>query len=131
MLEEGDIIELEKGHKVYADVPEHFLYSNKRGSFSLAHGLIILNEEVDYLCGEYVVYKTSFDGGGTGMGPHDIFPNGHHVYCEKLKDPLIRVDFYQSGCFTAMNEHIKPIRKATRHWVDRKNYFNNVEKDER
>lgn len=66
--------------------------------------------------GEFVVIKTLSDGGS--HGGHDDYPDGHHVYCKKLKDDAfdpdgLEVNFYQSGCFTAMIKDIKPIRKMT------------------
>jgi hypothetical protein len=66
--------------------------------------------------GEFVVIKTSYEGGGTGHGQYDVYPNGHCVYCKKLKGGKfdingIEINFYQSGCFTAMIENITPIRK--------------------
>lgn len=118
MLQEGDIIELKEGHEVYADVPQHFLYSNRKGSFAIAHGEVEIGGELSYLSGRYVVYKTTHDGGGTGMGPHDVYPSGHHVFCERLDDPSVKVDFYQSGCFTAMIKNIEPVAKAVRRWVE-------------
>lgn len=110
LLEEGDVIELKKGHMVYADVPEHFVFSNKRGCFELTHHDVMIGGDFDYLVGRYVVYKTVEDGGSDGRDP---YPDGHHVFCERLKDG-VRVDFYQTGCFTAMIEDIKPVGKATR-----------------
>lgn len=116
MLKEGDVIELKKGHQVYADVPEHFLYSNKRGVWDLTHGHIVIDEIFSYFAGKYVVFKTSTDGGGTGHGPGDVYPDGHHVFCRKVEGG-IPVDFYQSGSFTAMIEDIKPIGKATLSYI--------------
>lgn len=116
-LQEGDIINLEKGMSVYAEVPEHFLYENRKGNFSLGHGQILIDKELSYFAGEYIVYKTTYDGGGTGMGPHDVYPDGHHVYAEKANNNKIKVDFYQSGCFTCMLPDIKPTGKAKRKWV--------------
>lgn len=81
-LTEGDIIEIKEGHEVYAHVPMHFLYSNKKGSFKTDRGHVKIAGELSYLAGKYVVYKTSIDGGGTGHGPHDVYPDGHHVFCE-------------------------------------------------
>jgi hypothetical protein len=58
--------------------------------------------------GQYLVTKTKFTGGGTGMGPHDVFPDGHHVTCKKLGfngkfvEDGLEINFYQSGSFTAM-----------------------------
>ncbi|OPY81415.1 MAG: hypothetical protein A4E65_01156 [Syntrophorhabdus sp. PtaU1.Bin153] len=119
MLQEGDIIELQEGDHVYADIPEHFCFGNRRGSFELTHHEARIGGELDYLAGRYVVYKTTYDGGGgTEMGHHIGYPNGHHVFCEKLDDPKVKVDFYQSGCFSAMIENIKPVAKAVRRWVE-------------
>lgn len=116
MLQEGDVIELKAGMKVYANIPEHFVYGNRKGSFSLTHHDVILGGEFEYLCGKYIVYKTTFDGGGTGHGINDVYPDGHHVFCMKADDENIKVDFYQSGCFTAMIENIEPVGKATLKW---------------
>ena len=65
--------------------------------------------------GEFVVIKTTFDGGGTGHGRHDVYPDGHHVFCKALKNGEydengIEISFYQSGCFTCMITDITPIR---------------------
>ena len=128
LLEEGDVIELTKGHSVYYEVPEHFVYSNGIGSFkAMATATVkigsFLNSEVDsgmdtsFLCGKYIVTKTCMDGGGVVMG-HDIYPNGHHVWCENSDYPRIKVNFYQSGCFTAVisPKNIQPSGKATISW---------------
>lgn len=125
-LKEGDIIELNESHTVYANIPEHFAYSNKKGIFKLTHHAASLKGDLNYLCGKYVVIKTTSDGGGTGHGPNDVYPNGHHVFCRKIpngksyEDNLKvehEVDFYQSGCFTAMITNIKPIGIATLKWT--------------
>ena len=117
MLKEGDVIELKPGMKVYADIPEHFVYSNKRGSFTLTHHDIVLGGDFDYLCGKYIVYKVSRDGGHSGQGYNDSYPDGHHVFCLKANgDENVKVDFYQSGCFTAMIEKIEPIGFANLRW---------------
>ena len=117
-LKEGDIIELKAGHRVYADIPEHFVYANRKGSFNLTNHDITLGGDFAYLEGRYVVYKTAHDGGGTGHGPHDVYPDGHHVYCERLDDRSVKVDFYQSGCFTAMIPNLQPVGRAERNWVE-------------
>lgn len=112
------MIDLCAGHRVYADVPEHFAFINCRGVFDkLAHTDVLIGGELAYLAGRYIVYKTFMGGGGTGMGPHDVFPDGHHVFCERADNPLIRVDFYQTGCFTAMIRDITPVGRAERRWV--------------
>jgi hypothetical protein len=124
-LKKGDVIDLITGHKVYADVPKHFVYSNCKGDFSLTHSAVVIAGEFDHLAGCYVVYKTAQDGGGTGHGPHDVYPSGHHVWCEKVDNAAVKVDFYQSGCFTAMIEEIEPTGRAERRWV----YSANVDAD--
>lgn len=121
MLEEGDIIELKNGMRVYASVPEHFLYENRRGVFhKTSHGQIEIGGELHYFAGRYVVYKTALEGGGAGHGQHDVYPNGHHVYAEKLNNPGVRVDFYQSGAFTAMLPNLEAIGKAEKTWSETK-----------
>lgn len=114
MLEEGDVIEIKEGHQIYAKVPEHFVYSNKKGSFSLTRSNITVGGEFAYYSGKYVVKKTCMDGGSTGR---DAYPNGHHVFCINLDDGETEIDFYQSGCFNAMITDIKPVGKATIKWV--------------
>lgn len=70
--------------------------------------------------GEFLVIETKSDGGGTGHGMHDVYPNGHHVFAKRLADDGSydpegdEVDFYQSGSFTHTNEQDIPvIRKMT------------------
>lgn len=72
-------------------------------------------------CGEYLVINTTFDG---GCGGHDPYPNGHHVFCRKLKDGKYdpngtQIDFYQSGSFSSMilPENVQPIRKMTMEFI--------------
>ena len=112
LLEEGDIIELTEGHSVYYEVPEHFVYSNKIGSFRIMATATVrigsfLNSGADngmdtsFLEGKYIVTKTCMDGGGVAMG-HDVYPDGYRVWCENAGNHHIRVNFYQTGCFTAV-----------------------------
>lgn len=66
--------------------------------------------------GEYVVVNTALTGGGTGMGSHDTYPDGWHVIAKKLKNGEydndgLTIEFYQSGCFSAMLPDIEPIRR--------------------
>ncbi len=121
LLKRGDLIQLEKGMKVYATIPEKFIYSNrttdekKRTDVKIGEILSCKTcEEVfdtSIFEGEYRVVATAEDGGGTGMGKYDYYPNGHHVFCEKKDNSNIFVDFYQTGAFTAMikPEEIKPL----------------------
>ena len=113
-LKVGDVIHLASRHRVYADVPEHFVFSNKAGSWTLVHGCIRLDNH-QYLYGQYVVERTTRDGGGSAFDGD--FPSGHHVWCTRVDPPDGKqLDFYQSGFFTAMirPDEIQPIAHATR-----------------
>jgi hypothetical protein len=70
------------------------------------------------MIGEYVVTAAASDGGGSGMGYGDSYPDGWHVTAKQLtKDGLYSlkgtvINFYQSGCFTIMHkEKITVLRK--------------------
>ncbi len=172
-LKEGDVIKLQKGICVYADIPEKFVYPNRRTSSKLSRcevkiGTVWENDTdldwkrkrdditekilyyfswhevkvdeskvVDFVKeiadpqqkerqlkkerlelneGEFVVTKTTVDGGGGD------YPNGHHVFCKALKngeyDPdAIEVSFYQSGHFTCMITDISPVREMKMKFV--------------
>lgn len=114
LLRDGDVIELTAQHRVYAEIPKHFAHA-KHGDFSLTRAEASLGrDDLAYLRGRYVVVKTTHDGGGQS---HDGgFPDGHHVWCESV-DRKYKVDFYQTGCFTAMIPEITPIGRATLRWV--------------
>ena len=113
-LKKGDVIELKLGHTVYTDLPESLVFSNCRSSKEFTHHDIKIDGAFLYLAGKYAVIETKMDGGGTGMGARDIFPDGHHVFCQSLEDPELKVDFYQSGAFTAMITDIVPVGKASK-----------------
>lgn len=123
LLQIGDIIELNETHCVYAMIPKHFVYANHRGDWELCKtDISLINKNFDYLCGKYVVIKTEMKGGGTGHGPHDIYPDGHHVTCKNLKNNQ-EISFYQSGSFTVLNENIEPIGKAEQSWEIPKDFL--------
>jgi len=75
--------------------------------------------------GSYLVEKTTVDGGGTGHGPGDIYPDGHHVYARRLlkgtewNTAVQLIDFWQSGSFNRMIEpkNVKVIGKAQKTWL--------------
>lgn len=114
-LKEGDVIQLNSGHRVYANVPRHFIFENTKGDFTLTnHDVSLVNFE--YLQGKYIVTKTEVTGGNTGYDTRDPFPDGHKVTCKKVGS-LDVVSFYQSGSFTAMIKDIKPIARAKLTWV--------------
>ena len=62
--------------------------------------------------GTYVVTKTQMTGGGTGHGPHDVYPDGHHVTAMSMEEDNAFIQFYQTGCFINMIEDVKPIGQA-------------------
>lgn len=123
-LEEGDIIYINAGKHVYIELPEHCVYSNKIGVFNkLATTAIKIGEPIggmdtSFLESKYVVVKTAMEGGGIAM-EKDVYPDGHHVFCESISCPELKVNFYQSGCFTAMirPHEIQPAGKARRQWI--------------
>jgi len=55
---------------------------------------------------KFVVERTAFTGGGTGHGPHDIYPDGHLSVVRRLRDDDTydpdgeAIEFYTSGSFT-------------------------------
>ena len=110
LLQAGDVIELRSGHTVYADIPKHFAYSNHVGNFELDHVEVVIGNHkglnTEFMIGRWIVTHTCEDGGGTGHGPYDVYPNGHHVFCERAVedsyDYKMKIDFYQTGAFTAM-----------------------------
>ena len=127
LLKEGDVIELAKCHTVYAEIPKHFAYANKVGCFELTRSETPVGGNknglnTDFMVGKWIVTKTSECGGGTGHGPHDIYPDGHLVECERVAgqsyDYKMKVSFYQTGCFTAMIEEgeVNVIGQATAEW---------------
>jgi len=116
-LAEGDVILLTKDHVVTASVPYHFAYQGHKGNFkNFARVQVRLSDDnFDYLRGIYIVTKTATDGGGTGHGPGDVYPDGHHVHCIS-EDGKKTVDFYQSGSFIDIIKDIEPIRRAELTW---------------
>jgi len=116
LLQEGDVIEIKEGHRVYADVPKHFL--SEIGNFDLTRRNIMIDEnQFSYLIGTYIVIKTSEEGGGPDGGMRgEAYPDGHNVKCVKSDNNKIKISFYQTGCFTAMIKEIEPIGKAKATW---------------
>lgn len=80
--------------------------------------------------GTFIVVKTAYTGGGTGHGPHDVYPDGHLLkllpcrVVKGMKSGIVKrvdiandhkpLEFYQSGCFThtVMVDYVKPILKV-------------------
>lgn len=119
LLTVGDVIALNETHSVIAEVPKHFLYSNRKGVFdSKATGNVNLKDpNFEYLRGLYIVTHAGLGGGGCGYGPHDVYPDGWSVIAQKADRPEIIVSFFQSGCFTCINEDVEVVGKAKQYWV--------------
>jgi hypothetical protein len=116
MLQVGDVFGLTEGQSVYATVPQRFLFLNRQGVFDkTAKGQVLIGGNLAYLAGRYVVYETKLEGGGAS--PDGGFSDGHHVFAEQLDNPDVKVDFYQSGDFSAMLPDIVPLGTAVRKWV--------------
>lgn len=70
--------------------------------------------------GQYVVEEAIMAGGGTGHGPHDVYPDGWQVTARKLNPDLTynpkgkQVRFYQSGCFNCMVPRPRVVGKMER-----------------
>jgi hypothetical protein len=68
--------------------------------------------------GEWVVIHTEMTGGGTGHGPHDIYPDGYEITLRKLREGTTdQIDwkkrkkkFYQSQYKPSL-PCLKPIRR--------------------
>ena len=103
-------------------------YSNLDPSFSKKYLTSIDTTDNDELRAdaEWVVERDETEGGGTGMGPHDVYPDGHHVTARRLNDDGTynpdgeTIQFYQSGCFTGMVEpdKITLVRKMERQFTE-------------
>lgn len=127
-LQEGDVIFLNMGDRVYADVPWKFIFKDSDSvdrKFPMEVTLPTLfkrdEDQLFFDYGEYVVIKTAMEGGGDNFdGP---YPDGHCVYCKKLKNGKYNpngniVKFYQSGCFTCMIKNITPTAKMEKPYVN-------------
>jgi hypothetical protein len=117
LLEAGDIIKLDRSYKVYATVPEHFVYSNRKGDFTLTRSEILIARGVEYLVGRYVVTKVAVNM------TSDRFNDGWHVFCRKIleEDETIehKVDFYlESVLHAPINKKVEVVGKAEARWVE-------------
>lgn len=73
--------------------------------------------------GLYVVERSAMEGGGTGHGEHDVYPDGWHVVARKLGkneeyEPRGQtLDFYQSGCFRDLKPEVEIVGKMKKMYV--------------
>lgn len=137
LLQVGDVINLTLGMKVYAIVPECFVYASRRDSrlsrtikTDVRIGTILDNErgqtfDTGFLAGEYVVIDTDETGGSHGHESYQYHSSGQHVTAQRLaadgtydENGLI-VSFYQKGAFAAKIEpsEIAPIRTMRRIFI--------------
>lgn len=108
----GDIIRIPIGVKLYTDIPEHFAYANRRGSWVITHAEAKVEGELSYLAGDYMVTCAEMNGGGRGgHNPSDVYPDGWHVTAVS-QDGKIKIDFYQSGCFICKIEKVAVVGKG-------------------
>jgi hypothetical protein len=128
-LEVGDVFEARQHMRVYAMIPSHFAYINRPNDPTPAKqevhvGCLMWRDDheldLGYLKGCYVVEHAAMEGGGTGHGAHDIYPDGWHIRARKLKadgsyNPMgVEIEFYQSGAFTVVNEKVPVVGKLHR-----------------
>jgi len=114
-LQVGNIVNIGPPMDVYSEVPSHFLYHNRVGDWSLSKGHIKVSD-FPHMIGKYVVVEAKLHGGGTGHGPHDIYPDGWHVVLEKMDNDWVKVDFYQSGSFTCVHRDVEVVGNAKMTW---------------
>lgn len=127
LLKKGDVFFIEKGQKLYTkengmreeeviagkasyhqEYKKDKIVVDRREYFSKAH--LVSIKHIIPPVGEYIVLHTSYSGGGCGMGPDDVYPDGWHVTAKPLDKEKPIVSFYQTGCFTAMLENPRIIK---------------------
>lgn len=114
LLNVGDVFELVEGMTVMSKVPNHLLYSNRIGDWTLSSGSVTPHSSnvFKYLLGNYVVTKITQDGGSSGRTADDTYPDGHHVWAQNVEHQLVEINFYQTGCFINMHRDVPVIGKA-------------------
>ena len=57
---------------------------------------------------KFIVVDAKFGGGGTGMGPHDIYPDAWEVYCKPVDVDGVLIKFHQqTNCFAHTINKVK------------------------
>ncbi len=74
-----------------------------------------VNTTVELPTARWVVLAARMDGGGTGHGPGDVYPDGWHVLAALSTDASVTLRFYQSGCFRGMvpPEKVELVERAS------------------
>ena len=115
-LKPGDVVLIEKGMEVEALIPRHFLYSNYKGDFSLDNHSVEIDDQFDYLCGEYIVDRVKYYPGKDGNGSTGS-PTNYIIYCIKVDNVNTEISFYQLGWGHSIKPgEIKVIGKADKVW---------------
>ena len=115
LLNEGDVIKIIDGHKIYVDIPKRFIFENTPTLWELYETDILVGEkrggfDTSIYKGFYIVIKTEIKE-KTVDSRGEEWPEGHHVFCKKIINNAIsdeKIHFFQTGCFTAMITLIKP-----------------------
>jgi hypothetical protein len=123
-LKVGDVVRAEASWEIVNDYPGKEGPKSLNQNFNL-RALREGNSLLKILKGsfDFVVVKTNMTGGGTGHGPHDIYPDGHEVTIRQLKrdgsynDKGAKFYFYQSGSFNCMITDVTPVRKMKQTFV--------------
>lgn len=128
-LQVGDVFVAQQGMAVYAEIPAYFVYGNVDINYGIKKHEVLVGQkfskaghslDLSYLKGAYVVEHARMEGGGTGHGPGDVYPDGWHVRARKLADdgcydPLgVMISFFQSGCFSVVNKEIPVVSRMER-----------------
>lgn len=117
LVQVGDVIRIKSGMKIQGNIPKHFAYSNKPGDFSLTKTVFKVSGQLSYFEGDYIVTNTTMNGGGTGHGASDVYPDGWEVKAQKVDDEGVEITLYQSGCFIHTNTDIEVVGKSEKKWV--------------
>jgi hypothetical protein len=124
LLQLGNVFKVTDGMDVQTKVPEKYVYDNVYEGDETTNTTIHVGEKLKgiystkYLKGEYIVIEAQMGGGGIGMGPSDIYPDGWGITAKKLHDDGtydengIEIKFYQSGSFNNLIEKPIPIIKT-------------------
>ena len=125
-LRKGDVVRLDVGFKVYAErafTVERWVDvdATTRKKVTTHRSRETETTILEGEAGEYVVVRVGMQGGGTGMGPHDVYPSGWYVRLRKLgpdgryDENGHKVAFYQSGCFTVQHDEPIPVVRKLVH----------------
>ena len=105
-------------NKLTKNIIKEFEYEGYDVSFDEIMSVVITkvkkptNDKFVFEAGEFVVTKTKFGGGGTGMGDHDVYPDGHEVFCKRLKDGEYDIDGDEISFYKMVVSQQQLIKKS-------------------